>query len=286
MKTADFTYHRPSTIDDALQLLDRYGDDAKVMAGGQSLLPIMRMRLAEPAHVVDVAAIPELRNTSETATGRRYGAAVTHMMVEDELVPDVTGGLLREVAAGIAHRAIRTKGTIGGSLVHSDSAAEWPTVMAALGATAQLSSASRGSRRLPIREFLQGFFTTALEPDELLVDIEVPELSPDTVYGFHKLNRKIGDFADSLAVALRRNSDLELWLGAARDVPTRLTQTEQWIGDRGAREITVSDLAHPIGADLELDVSASDAGSRHSLHVHAAALRHALIATEKVRSHG
>ncbi|WP_433296403.1 FAD binding domain-containing protein [Pseudonocardia sp. CA-142604] len=275
MKPAPFTYHRPAAVVEAAELLHDL-EDAKVLAGGQSLLPIMNMRLAEPSHLVDITRIAELRATSVDDAGARYGAATTHMMIEDQLVPDVTDGLLPHAAAGIGYRAIRTRGTVGGSLAHSDSSAEWPTVMSALDAAVHAVS-TRGRRRIPVRELLIGFFSTTLDADELIVAVEVPRLSPGTTWGMYKMARKPGEFAESLAVALRRPDGDELWLGAARDTPVRLRHTETVIADRPAPEITVADLADAVGADT---------GSEgHSRQLHAVATLRALRAAEREASH-
>lgn len=284
MKSADFAYHRPSSLNEALTLLANFGDDAKVIAGGQSLLPIMNMRLAEPEQLVDVTAVPELRRTIEGAEATRYGATTTHMKFEDQLVPDVTGGLLQEAACGIGYRAIRTRGTVGGSLAHSDSAAEWPTVMSALNATVHLASL-RGTRTVPVREFLLGFFTTQLEPDELITAVEVLRLAAGTRFGLHKLVRQPGDFAESLAVAFRIASSVELWLGAARDTPVRMSGTERRLAGISAIEVAVADLVEPVSADLGIDLTTCEPLKRHSVQLHAAALHRALTAAERVEFH-
>ncbi|WP_028927596.1 FAD binding domain-containing protein [Pseudonocardia acaciae] len=268
MKPADFCYHRPREVDEAVQLLHEL-DDAKVMAGGQSLLPIMNMRLAEPAHVVDITAVAALRACDTDSSCARYGATTTHMMFEDELVPDVTDGLLGRAAAGIGYRAIRTRGTVGGSLAHSDSSAEWPTVLSALDAVVHVVSV-RGARRIPVRELLLGFFSTALEPDELIVAVDVPRLGPDTRCGLYKLARKPGEFAESLAVALARPAGTELWLGAARATPTRLIHAESLLTGGGLPELP--DLADAVLADTGV--------GGHPGQLHAVAVHRALRATE------
>lgn len=279
MKAAEFHYHRPDTVDDATELLARYGEDSKILAGGQSLLPIMNMRLATPDHLIDITGIPELRRTSEDDVGARYGATTTHMMIEDGLVPDVTGGLLRTAAGGIGYRAIRTRGTLAGSLGHADSSAEWPTVLAALDARVH-ACGSQGLRTIPVRDLLRGFLTTALEPDEIITDVEVPRLPPDA-WGFHKSARKQGEFAESLAVALRSPAGLQLWLGAARDVPLRLAETERFVADTPVGP-AVDDLVAPIAADTGTDLAGCDPIRRHALQLHAATARRALLAMEGV----
>ncbi|MGW5063400.1 FAD binding domain-containing protein [Streptomyces sp. NPDC004096] len=286
MKPVDFQYHRPATSAEAAQLLNRLGDDVKVIAGGQSLLPIMNMRLAEPAHLVDITGIAELRQTTEDHNGAAYGATTTHMMFEHELVPDVTAGLLSHAARGIGYPAIRNRGTVGGSLAHSDSSAEWPTVMSALGATVHALSV-RGIRRIPVTELLLGFFATLLEPDELIVTVEVPRIPPSTRWGMYKMARKPGEFAESLAVAQLQGeagaspTDARLWLGAARDTPVRLNHTEQLVKDFTLGELSPGDLVESVGADLNADPQGSDAHARHALQLHVVAVHRALLAAEE-----
>jgi aerobic carbon-monoxide dehydrogenase medium subunit len=222
VKPAVFDHVRPATVDEALALLAEHGDDGKVLSGGQSLVPLLNMRLALPTVVIDVSRIRELLGSTELPGGVvRYGAGTTHAAFEDRLVPDPTGGLLHHVAAGIGYRAIRNRGTLGGSLAHADASAEWPVVMSAVGATIVVRSA-RGERRIPASDLVQGFFTSAIEPDELLVAVEVPPLRAGTRWGFHKHARKPGEFAESLAAAVVGDTSGEVWLGAAREVPVQV----------------------------------------------------------------
>ncbi|MEE4598889.1 FAD binding domain-containing protein [Streptomyces sp. DSM 41524] len=285
MKPAPFEYHRPGTSAEAADLLHRLGDDVKVIAGGQSLLPIMNMRLAEPAHLVDVSALPELRRTVTTAEGATYGAATTHMMFEHELVPDVTNGLLSHAAAGIGYRTIRNRGTVGGSLAHSDSSAEWPTVMSALGATVHAVSV-RGERRIPVPEFLLGFFSTALDADELISAVTVPRIAAGTRWGMYKMARKPGEFAESLAVVQLRDTEGDgpaaaVWLGAARDVPVRLERVEEAIANAPASGLSPADLTDPLAADIAADTTTASPHAGHALQLHAVTVHRALAAAER-----
>ncbi|MCB5906129.1 FAD binding domain-containing protein [Streptomyces pinistramenti] len=285
MKPANFAYHRPGTCTEAADLLYRLRDDVKVIAGGQSLLPLMNMRLAEPAHLVDVSAVPELRRTDLTAEGATYGAATTHMMFEHQLVPDVADGLLSHAARGIGYRAIRNRGTVGGSLAHSDSSAEWPTVMSALGATVHALSV-RGERRIPVTEFLLGFFSTALADDELITAVSVPRIAPGTQWGMYKMARKPGEFADSLAVVQVRDTGastpaVSVWLGAAKDVPLRLKHVEKALADRPDRSLLPADLSGPLAADIGADTATASPHDRHALQLHAVTVHRALMAVGK-----
>ncbi|MFJ3339174.1 FAD binding domain-containing protein [Streptomyces sp. NPDC086766] len=286
MKPIDFQYYRPTTSAEAARLLNSLGDDVKVIAGGQSLLPIMNMRLAEPAHLVDITGIAELRQTTESHTGATYGATTTHMMFEHQLVPDVTAGLLSQAARGIGYPAIRNRGTVGGSLAHSDSSAEWPTVMSAVGATVHALSV-RGVRRIPVTELLLGFFATALEPDELIVGVEVPRMAANTRWGMYKMARKPGEFAESLAVAQLEvdtdgsMTDARLWLGAAKDTPVRLACTEQLVKDFTLGDLSPTDLVDSVAVDLSTEPGGSDAHARHALQLHVVAVHRALLAVEE-----
>ncbi len=212
MKPAAFDYKRPSTLDDAISMLSDSGPAGRVIAGGQSLGPMLNLRLAQPGILIDITGIPELREAVLDDDGVMLGACVTHAAIEDGSVPDATNGVLASIAGGIAYRAIRNRGTIGGSLAHADPAADWVTVLAALGAQAIIAGAS-GERSTPVAGFLSGAFETVLAADEILRGIHIPAHSPAARWGYYKFCRKTGDFADAMAAML---SDPET--GAARIV--------------------------------------------------------------------
>ncbi|MQA82190.1 MAG: hypothetical protein GEV10_27610 [Streptosporangiales bacterium] len=271
MKPPPFEFRRPGTVDETVALLAEHGDEAKVLAGGQSLMPLLNMRLAVPSVVVDVGRLGELREVAETAAGAtRYGARVVHSDVEDGVVTDRTGGLLRTAAAGIGYRAIRNRGTLGGSLAHSDASAEWPVVMAALDATV-VARSPRGERSVPCREFVQGYFTNALDDDELLVAVDVPTLRDTCRWGMHKAARKPGEFAESLAVVVAElDGDgavlrADAWLGAARDVPVRLTAVEEALVGRRVDEVAAPDVTALVIDQLG---EPADPEERYGVHLH------------------
>lgn len=185
MKPPPFDYVAPKTVDEALAVLAEHGDEAKVLAGGQSLVPLLNFRLARPSLVVDVNRLHEL----DYVDGGRIGALTRMRHVERE-----AHRLLRLAAAHVAHPQIRNRGTIGGSVAHADPAAEIPAALLALDARVRLRSA-RGERELPVGEFVLGAFATALEPDELLVEIVVPEQPAGARFGFAEFARVHGDFA-------------------------------------------------------------------------------------------
>lgn len=286
MKPAPFSYHRPTTTDEAADLLSSLGDDAKVIAGGQSLLPIMNMRLAEPSDLIDLTAVRSLRTAEVQRSSTRYGATVTHMMFEDQLVADATGGLLQHAAAGIGYRAIRTRGTLGGSLAHADSAAEWPTVMTALNARV-IARSVRGRREIAVRDLLQGFFATILDPDEFIEAVDVDHLSSATWWGMHKTNKKVGEFAESMAVTIATRTDNgelsipEIWLGAARDVPVQLTATAAAVDGQHPENLSVDDLRPLVANDIGEDPHDQDVAARHHLQLHAVTVLRALRTMRK-----
>lgn len=194
MKPRSFHYHAPQTVPEALDLLGEHSHDAKVIAGGQSLMPVLAMRMASPEHLVDVNRLPGLDRIERTGSGWHIPALVRQRSVERS--PELTAAfpLLRQALEQVAHPQIRNRGTVCGSLAHADPAAELPTVMTALGATMHAES-SRGRREIPVEEFFQFHFTTALEDDELLVGVTVDELPEGTSTGFAEFAPRHGDFA-------------------------------------------------------------------------------------------
>lgn len=200
MKPAAFAYCAPSSVDEALALLAEHGTDAKPLAGGQSLIPAMNFRLATPAVLVDLNGIAALSYISVREEALRIGGMTRHRGVERDAVVAREAPLLAAAMPFIAHPAVRTRGTVGGSLAHADPAAELPAVMLALDAVVTLRSRS-GSRRLPAGEFFTGLFATAIEPGELLVEVEIPRPKPRSAVAFDEVSRRHGDFALAGAAA-------------------------------------------------------------------------------------
>jgi carbon-monoxide dehydrogenase medium subunit len=200
MKPAFFAYERPSSVREAVQILAQV-PGAKILAGGQTLGPMLNLRLAQPEMIVDIGRIPELAAVSEATGVISIGATVTHAAIEDGRVSDPAGGFLRYVAKGIAYRAVRTRGTIGGSLAHADPAADWLACLSALGADALIAGAS-GTRAVPVAGFVRGAMETALGEHELLAAVRIPKFSGAARFGFHKICRKVGEFADAIGVAV------------------------------------------------------------------------------------
>src|SRR5215471_5407142 len=201
MKAPAVDYVRPQSISEAVDLLAQHRSEARVIAGGQSLVAMMNLRVASPGLLIDISRLPELAGASDDADAVTLGACVTHAAIEDGRVPDPSHGLMPRVAATLAYRAIRNRGTIGGSLALSDPAAEWPAVLAALDAEVMISGPS-GVRSLKCTEFTTGIFETRLAPDEVVERVRIPKLSAEARWGYLKLCRKSGEFANALAVAI------------------------------------------------------------------------------------
>ena len=257
MKPAAVDYVRARSLAEALDLLARPNLDARVMAGGQSLVAMMNLRVASPDLLVDIARLPELGASTEDDSMVSYGTCVTHAAIEDRRVPDPSRGLMPQVAERLAYRAIRNRGTLGGSLALADPAAEWPSVLAALDATAVVTGAS-GARSVACEEFVTGVFQTRLADGEILTAIRVPKLSAGARWGYVKLARKSGEFAASLAVAVRdpARGYARVVLGAADGAPLILDAAARLCAGgsfdkTAAREAIAADLAR--ASDRQFD---------------------------------
>lgn len=198
MKPAAFDMVRPADAPAAGCALAAGDGAVKVMAGGQSLGPMLNLRLARPERLLDITALPGLSDCRETATHVEIGAAVTHARIEDGDCPEPIAGMLRHVAGGIAYRAVRNRGTIGGSLCHADPAADWVTALTALGASVVASDGTGATREIAMPAFMLGAYRTALRPDEIVTAIRIPRHSPAARWGYHKICRKVGEFADAI----------------------------------------------------------------------------------------
>jgi carbon-monoxide dehydrogenase medium subunit len=193
MKPPPFEYHLVGSVGEALALLTDHGDEAKVLAGGQSLVPLLALRLARPAHLVDINGVSELATVSDGG-GLTVGALVRHRVAERSLRVRAANPLLADALGLIGHVAIRNRGTIGGSIAHADPAAELPTVLVALDGEVEATS-RRGSRWVSASELFRGFLTTSLAPDELLTGVRFPAWAAGTGWSFREFSRRSGDFA-------------------------------------------------------------------------------------------
>jgi len=193
MLPSRFEYHRPDSLEEALQLLSQYGDEAKVLAGGQSLIPVMKLRLATPAHLVDIGRLG-IDQIVEADGRLTVGALARHRDLERSDVLKARYPVMAAAAPLISDPIVRNLGTIGGSLCHADPAGDWGSVMLALEASVVLRSA-RGEREVAMPEFLVDTFTTALEPDEILTEVRIPQPAGSSSGTYLKMERKVGDFA-------------------------------------------------------------------------------------------
>jgi aerobic carbon-monoxide dehydrogenase medium subunit len=226
MKPQAFTYVRPTNLAAVLAELQAGAGMARPLAGGQSLVPLLNLRLAPVDRLVALDGLDELRRVQQTPDTIRYGALLTHAAFEDGSVPDAANGLLAHVAARIAFRSVRTRGTIGGALALADPAADWLTTCLALEARIHLHGPA-GPRVLAMPEFVLGAYLTALEPDEILTAVDLPVRPATERWGYAKVAVKVGEYAKSLAIALAdpRAGTARLVLGAVDGAPLVLGAT-------------------------------------------------------------
>lgn len=251
MKSSKFMYTRPFEIDEALQILKAGNGAAKLISGSQSLGPMLNLRLARPAQVVDVSNMSGLRTVNCVGDFVEIGAAVTHAEIEDGLHEPLASHPMRQVASGIAYRAIRTRGTVGGSLAHADPAADWVVTLVALGARIRLIS-PRGERSVQADEFMLGAYTTLLESDELIAAIIVPRATPTTFWGYHKVCRKPGEFAEASAAAYFDSARgcARIALGAVDGPPILLNDLAASIAKRDVGAVSREQLRDVVAAAL------------------------------------
>ena len=208
MKAAAFDYVKPKALSEALSLLTEAGEDARLIAGGQTLLATLNMRLSEPSVLIDITDLAELKGISVVGDQLRIGALVTHTEIEDSELIAEHAPLLKAAVPHIAHRAIRNLGTWGGSLAYGDPAAEWPACRLTLNAV-MIICGPAGERRISAQDFFIDLYTTSLEPDEILVATEIPVATKDQVFYFHELARRHGDYAVAgLAAVAKKQGDV------------------------------------------------------------------------------
>ncbi len=231
MKPAPFIRHVPRTLDEALKILAQVATkDGRVLAGGQSLVPIMAFRLAKPAHLVDINEVAGLDRLASDGKTLHVGARVRHAAFHKSVVDNPLGRLLAYVARHIAHYPIRMRGTFCGSLAHADPSAEWCLVAATLDAT-MVAKSTRGERLIAAKDYFEGIMATALAEDELLAEARLPLLAPDTKFGFNEFNRRAGDFAMAASLVTYRLqggkiADARVGVGGAEPHPRRIAQAE------------------------------------------------------------
>jgi carbon-monoxide dehydrogenase medium subunit len=269
LKPAPFDYLAPESLDEALAALATAGEDAKILAGGQSLIPLMALRLAQPTVLIDLNGVAGLDSIERRDSTLVVGAGVRHRAAErSDAVGDAVP-LLADAMPLIGHVAIRSRGTIGGSLAHADPAAELPAVALALDATFTARSRDRGERRIPAADFFLGYFTTALEADEILCDVTFTVAPPSTGYCLEEVARRHGDFAmvgAAAAVTLDGDTVTEARLALINvaERPVRATAAEQALAGSAANAATFAEASSLATRDLDppSDLHASTAYRR------------------------
>lgn len=265
MKPAPFDYHRPDSVAEAARMLTELGDDAKLLGGGQSLVPMLSMRLAFFDHLIDISRLDEMKGIDVKDDTAWIGGGTTHAVVGADEHVRAGVPLLTRATPYIGHFQIRSRGTIGGSIAHADPAAEYPAVALALDATMETVSAS-GRREIPAAEFFAGVWETAMEPDEILVGVRFPVWSGRCGFGVEEFARRHGDFAIAGAVAaveldsddrVRRSAIGLLGLSAT---PRRASAAEEAIAGRPVGDITAEDIGELAMSGLD-DIPADLQGS-------------------------
>ena len=268
-------YVAAGSLEEALSLLAEHGSDAKPLAGGQSLIPLLNFRLARPTVLVDLNGLGELDYVRAENGALSIGAMTRHSTLESDPTVAAASPLLAAAAGQIAHPQIRNRGTLGGTLAHADPAAELPVVSVALEARFRIVTAGGGERWADAADFFVGLLTADLQPGELLVEAQVPAMPPGSGWAFQELARRTGDYAHAgVAVVLTRSGDactrarlVYLSLG---DGPMRAREAEQLLETRGVDEITIDEAA-ALAAANEIeptgDIHASESYKRHLARV-------------------
>jgi carbon-monoxide dehydrogenase medium subunit len=231
MKPAPFVYHAPKTLEEALAMLAKVAsEDGRVLAGGQSLVPAMALRLAQPGHLVDINGVQGLDRIERDGEDLVIGACARHAAFHRPVTDGPLGALLAQVARHIAHYPIRTRGTFCGSIANADPASEWCVVASTLEAR-MVAKSVRGARPIQAADFFQGAMTTALAADELLAEVRLPVLSPHTRFGFREFSRRAGDFAIAMALTAFRlekgvMAQARIGVGGVEDRPRRIPEAE------------------------------------------------------------
>jgi carbon-monoxide dehydrogenase medium subunit len=259
MKAPAFDYIKPNTCEEVFALLTHYGDEARLLAGGQTLLATLNMRLSEPELLIDISGIEELKGIALDGDKLRINALARHCDIERSPLVAAHAPLLALAAPHIAHPAIRNRGTFGGSIAYADPAAEWPACTLALDATIVVRGMD-GERRIAAADFFIDLFTTALAEGEMVVACEIPVMKPGCVYAFDELARRHGDYAIAgVAVAARREgSQLRetrlVFLGIG-GTPVRACRTEQFLDGKAPTMAVIDEASAVLRAELEGDLA-------------------------------
>jgi len=273
MKPAPFEYHRPASLAETFDLLARYGDDGRILAGGQSLVPTLNMRLVTPRAVIDINRLPGLDAIRATPEGLEIGALVRQEALERSTLVTEHASLIAAAIPHVGHAAIRTRGTVGGSLALADPAAELPACAVALEATIRVTS-RRGGRDIAAADFFRGIYTTVLEPGEIVTAIAVPRAAAGWRWGFEELARRHGDFAlAGLAAAVRLErgavAEARLVFFGVGTKPVRARGAEAALIGRRADAVALAAAGRALDGDLDPpgDIHGSPALRRHLARV-------------------
>jgi carbon-monoxide dehydrogenase medium subunit len=267
VKPPRFEYHAPTTVEDALGLLTRYGGDAKLLAGGQSLMPLLNFRLVRPAALIDLNRIPALAYIREANGHVRLGAMTRQRAVEFSSVVRQRVPLLAEATRWVGHLPIRTRGTIGGSIAHADPAAEYPAVLTALEGEV-VARSPRGERTLNANDLYQTYLTTSLEPDEILTEVRLPAMPAGSGWAFEEFARRHGDFAlvgIAAVVMIPGRVRVRLATAGAGPVPVRLRAAEEILERDGLSDSAIAAASAKAGelVQPDSDIHASADYRRH-----------------------
>jgi aerobic carbon-monoxide dehydrogenase medium subunit len=273
MKSAPFAYSRPANMNAALALMAEAKGITKIIAGGQSLGPMLNLRLVQPDLIIDIAGLAELRRAERRGDELVIGACVTHGDIEDGRIPDVTRGAMQRVAAAIAYRAVRNRGTIGGSLSHADPAADWVSALPALGATIRLRSLA-GTRDLAIEDFITGALESALLPGEIVEAVRIPLMRPSARWGYVKACRKPGEFAHAIAAVLidPELASARVAIGAVETAPIVLRDAATLFGG----SVTGDFKRHFDARAADALLSKAGITDTANRHIHVTVLRRAI----------
>jgi carbon-monoxide dehydrogenase medium subunit len=268
VKSAPFEYHAPETEEEALSLMTEFGEEAKVIAGGQSLVPLMALRLVRVGHLIDINRVTSLTGI-DGGEGVMLGAMSRHRSVERSPLVAEQAPLVAESMGFIGHMAIRSRGTVGGSLAHADPAAEWPALLMALDGSVVARSV-RGRREVGAAELFTGFLSTSLEPDELVTSVRLPPWDPDAGWSVQEFARRYGDFALAGAVTVLRVvggkvTDARVALLGLASTVTRAASAEKMVLGESPSAGLWTEAAERAVADLDppSDLHGSGAYRRH-----------------------
>lgn len=254
MKSPRFGYVKVASVEEALALLDEHGDDARILAGGQTLIATLNMRLSEPTLLIDITGLKGLRGIERRGDRLHIGALTTHSEIEGSTLVSEAAPLLCSAVPHIAHRAIRNAGTWGGSIAYGDPAAEWPCCLVALEGLVTVQGPG-GQRRIAASDFFQDLYTTAMAPNEVLVSADVPVAMPGEWFGFAELSRRHGDYAVAgLAIAARFDgttaSQVRLSFLGMGTTPVRTLRTEALLAGKPLNGATIEIALASLKSEL------------------------------------